>query len=389
MFKNCQKQISKFIGKDGFLLASMDGDQWRFRASSETSNTEISLHCNLLHQWFEKTRNLRVQHGKDQFNFNFMPHSLLVSRMAVCLYLHNLSKRALEKVNPKGPFLIARLVDDMMIISTDPAKCEEFYNKMQEKLSFNQAKTHGSASIDPKLVKNYTEEPFHIAGCQVSRDMKSIQPWAKEKLPLMDISDATGVEVQMMKKCSGLIRFYTKKCLSPVEMSNPLRFMEDWHQFNCHVFRMLASRFIAIYRRLIPRYKAAIPPTVFSNLVKYCKRQLKLCMLQNIQKSSVITPSVKSKLKKSVDQMVKKSYLEGILTVKSTKLTKYSELKRVFVRHKLVLNGMSGIGQIKTFRSNKNFDTKWRLDDWRKVSSRFCAPNISKKQLCTDTSIEL
>ena len=321
MFKNCQKQISKFTGKDGFLLASMDGDQWRFRASRQTSNTEISLHCNLLHQWFEKTRNLRVQHGRDQFNFNFMPHSLLVSRMAVCLYLHNLSKRALEKVNHEGPFLVTRLVDDMMIISTDSKNCEEFYTKMQEKVSFNQTKTHASASIDPKLVKNYTEEPFRIAGCQVSRDMKSIQPWAKEKLPLVEISDATTIEVQMMKKCSGLIRFYTKKCLSPVEISNPMRFMEDWHNFNCHVFRMLGSRFIAIYRRLIPRYKAAIPPAVFSNLVKYCKRQLKLCMLQNIQKSSVLTPTVKSKLKKSVDQMVKKSYLEGFVFFKCMCLT--------------------------------------------------------------------
>ena len=69
-------------------------------------------------KWFENARNLRIRHDKQQFNFNFMPHSLIISRMAVCLYLHSMGKRIVEKIVPTEPLLLVRLVDDIMIIST-------------------------------------------------------------------------------------------------------------------------------------------------------------------------------------------------------------------------------------------------------------------------------
>ena len=79
-------------------------------------------------KWFENARNLRIRHDKQQFNFNFMPHSLIISRMAVCLYLHNMGKRIVEKLGPTEPLLMVRLVDDIMIISTSAKELGLFQN---------------------------------------------------------------------------------------------------------------------------------------------------------------------------------------------------------------------------------------------------------------------
>ena len=48
VFKNAQKQISKFLQNQPFLLAREDESGWSFKPSQRASSGDISLHCSLL-----------------------------------------------------------------------------------------------------------------------------------------------------------------------------------------------------------------------------------------------------------------------------------------------------------------------------------------------------
>ena len=48
VFKNAQKQISKFLQNQSFLLARKDESGWSFRPSQQATSGDISLHCSLL-----------------------------------------------------------------------------------------------------------------------------------------------------------------------------------------------------------------------------------------------------------------------------------------------------------------------------------------------------
>ena len=161
------------------------------------------------------------------------------------------------------------------------------FEKLEEKLTLNHNKSNATESINPSLIKSFNrDQPFQIAGCQISRDLKTWCPfcslfynrnsqitynlnycffskflWAsylkfilpfssKSRVPAINVPNCQSLERLIYFKCTGLIKFYTVNCVSPIEATNPGRFMSDWDNFIRLVFRSLAARFVLYQRKL-------------------------------------------------------------------------------------------------------------------------------------------
>ena len=324
VFKHAQKQIVKFLDRNEFLLARRNETNWTFQGGPKATSGDISLHRSLLMQWFERARTMRVRYAAEQFTFNFMPHSLIVSRMAVCLYLHHLGRRVLDKslgsAEPKEPILLTRMVDDIMIMSTSQVQCEQVYGRLKDKLTMNEKKSQASASIDPRLIKSFDHDrPFQIAGCQISPDLKFIQPNAKAKKPLLSGAGATSSSSAQLVpmiyyKCTGLVKFYTRNCLTPMH-HDPARFMRDFDAFIRRLFRLVATRLVAICRQLTPRQRETLPADLMARLIRFTKRRVRRQMVLNFTKTTFVSDATKTQLKNSIDPMIRRSCLEGLYLI--------------------------------------------------------------------------
>ena len=103
--------------------------------------------------WLQITDRIAIRLNGKVFAPKMVPHSFVLSKVSVCLYLHLLGKRALEKVPDyrSANLRVIRYVDDILILSARAAAIVEFVNRMEKYVTFNRAKMAGSSALTPLI----------------------------------------------------------------------------------------------------------------------------------------------------------------------------------------------------------------------------------------------
>ena len=187
-----------------------------------------------------------------------MPHSLTVSKAAVCLYLQSKATKLTDKIDANAQFLSLRIVDDMIILSTKAESVEFFFESLAKNFDFNQKKLRCSVHIKPEINTGSYEDNMNIAGCELSPDLKNlyVNPRPNSSvIPILDYS--VDVNKKFEKKCFGLVKFYTSTNVIPPSIMNsaPSRFVVDWFEFLKSIFKAVATRYAHLAKHLLPKQR--------------------------------------------------------------------------------------------------------------------------------------
>ena len=103
-----------------------------------------------------------------------MPDSLLITKVAVGLYLQSKSVKMTSSDEFKNaPFIACRTVNDIIILSADEKLCYRFYKSLADLVTLNDRDVRCSLHIDPNLNTKETIN-FNIAGLALSADLKTV-----------------------------------------------------------------------------------------------------------------------------------------------------------------------------------------------------------------------
>ena len=205
------------------------------------------------------------------------------------------------------------------------------------------------------------------AGCEIAHDLKSIRPLAKNKV--INLTNHLNPETAITRHCRGLVKYYSKNCVTPTSLSDPGRFVKDWHAFLRLLFGVLTRRFVAIYNRLLSRQKANLSKTILAEMIKFTRKRVQIQMRTVFGRSKTVPPVIQVQLKRSIDAMIRKACLEGLFFfIFLQLLTKTdSEVKQIYTKNKHVFGKMSGLTLMKKCKSKTTFAEKWQLTEWTKV----------------------
>ena len=95
--------------------------KWRFSPCNRWEYKRLpSISLQAIVTWLQVVTLIPIRHCEKVFFYRFMPHSLCISKVAVCLYLQCKSVEMTESDEFKSaPFIACRIVDDIIILSAD------------------------------------------------------------------------------------------------------------------------------------------------------------------------------------------------------------------------------------------------------------------------------
>lgn len=83
-----------------------------------------------------------------------VPHSLMISKVSVALYLQIKVENTVQKLFNKhysNNFVAILLVDDIIVLGNDPKMISEFHNLMEKWTEFNKEKLEATPAVTPLM----------------------------------------------------------------------------------------------------------------------------------------------------------------------------------------------------------------------------------------------
>jgi len=134
VLKLCKQEILRFAESNSHIQYDVEAKvtkelyrtypaQWSFNPSNGLENRRLpSISVQSIFSWLDQVSML-PRHYQNVFNYKFMLHSLLISKVAVCLYLQYKSVGMTSDEFKSAPFIACRMVDDIIILSADAKLC--------------------------------------------------------------------------------------------------------------------------------------------------------------------------------------------------------------------------------------------------------------------------
>ena len=391
VIKLCKREISRFAENNSHIQYDFDvkmgghtesdrnstPTQWKFSPSNGWENRRLpSIPVQTIISWLDSVPMLPIRHYNNIFNYQFMPYSLLITKVAVGLYLQSKSVKMTSSDEFKNaPFIACRTVNDIIILSADEKLCYTFYKSLADLVTLNDRNTICSMHIDPNLNTKETIN-FNIAGLALSADLKTVsrsppidkQP-IKFKDPLQDIPET------IHKSLSGLLRWFCSGNIAPVSIvTNPWLLQDDFLAYAENIFTTLIIRFYCIRSHLDENQRDDIKPEFLVELMRIATSKIKHSFLQSIRASPI------------------KQDLKKILRGLTWKLTVMARTKAIWQTSKNYQK-FPEMQKLKKKMISKRppkpkFDDKWNMEIWSKVSSRF-KPVANKKKIVENLKNEL
>ena len=387
VFKLCKREIVRFAENNSHIQYDFEVKvrkefyrtypaKWSFNPSNGLENRRLpSISVQSIFSWLDQVQMLPIRHYQNVFNYKFMPHSLLISKVAVCLYLQYKSVVMTASDEFKSaPFIACRMVDDIIILSADAKLCYTFYKSMADLISLNDRKTNCSLHIDPLLNKKEAIN-FHIAGISLSLDLKTV--WLSPRInknPIIFKDPLNNIPETIQKTLSGLLRFFCAGNIAPVSIvKNPWLFRDDFLSYVESVFTTLISRFYCIRSHLNDRQRKAVKPAFLVELMRMATKR--------------IQDSFHRSLKKSPIQKELKAILRG-LTWNLTAMARTNAIWKTWKKYKK----FPEMQELRTKMVSKRppmpkFDDKWNMETWAWVTRRF-QPVANKNEIVKNLSKE-
>ena len=388
VLKLCKRQIEQFASKQSHIQYDFEVKvneenfprnspfRWSFKPNNGWENKRLpSFPVTSILTWLDQVQMLPIRHYDDVYNYRFMPHSLLVSKVAVCLYLQSKSiKMTASDEFQSAPFLACRMVDDIIILSADPKLCYKFYQKMAEFVTLNDDKTKCSMHIDPMLNKNEVTN-FNIAGISLGMDLKTV--WLNPRInrnPIIFRDPKGDISGAIQRSLSGLMIFFCGGNIAPVGIvSNPLVFKNEYLSYAESIFTTLINRFYCIIGHCNNEQRAKVHEDFLTKLVQFAMIRIKTSLLHSIKKCPIAQP-LKKILRERAWALTAMARTNAIRQISK----KYKKCPKMDILKK----------KYKLKRHPKPiFDEKWNMEIWAKVSRRF-KPVADKKDIIKNLTDE-
>ena len=387
VLKLCKREIGKFASNKShiqydFEVKVNEGKRpntpfrWSFKPNNGWENRRLpSFPVESIYTWLDQVQMLPIRHYDDVYNYRFMPHSLMVSKVAVCLYLQLKSiKMTASDEYQSAPFLACRMVDDIIILSADPKLCYQFYQKMAEFVNLNDYKTKCSIHIDPMLNRNEATN-FNIAGVSLSKDIKTV--WLNPRInrnPITFYDPKGDISGAIQKSLSGLLDFFCGGNIAPVGIvTNPLVFKNDYLSYAESIFTTLIDRFYCIIGHCNNEQRSKVDKDFLTKLVQFAMTRIKTSLLYSIRNCPI-------------DQSLKKILRERAWAL--TAMARTNAIRQISKKYRKCPRIALLIDKYKLKRKSKPiFDDKWNMEIWEKVSRRF-RPVADKKDIVKNLANE-
>ena len=386
VLKLCKREIAQFTGNNSHIQYDFDvelrgGSQkktpcrWSFKPCNGWENRRLpNVPLQFIISWLDQVPMLPIRHYDDVYNYRFMPHSLLISKVAVCLYLQSKSvKMTTSDEFKSAPFLACRMVDDIIILSADAKLCYTFYKSMADFISLNDRKTQCSLHIDPMLNGKETTD-FNIAGVALSPDFKTV--WVAPRInknPIV-LSNSRYIPETIQRSLSGLLNFFCVGNIAPISIvTNPRCFKNDIVSYTESIFITLINRFYCIVGHCNDSQRATVKAEFLLNLVRIATEKINRSLRRSIGKSPI-------------DQKLKKILLEW--TWKLIAMSRTAAIRKLCQKYKKCSKmALLRIALVSKRPPKPVFDDKWQMEIWKKVSRRF-EPVANKKEIVKNLTTE-
>ena len=261
--------------------------------------------------WLNVTDKIAIRLNGNVFVPKMVPHSFVLSKVSVCLYLHLLGKRAMEKVPDyqASELYIIRYVDDILMYSARSAAIADFVAKMEKYVAFNREKMQGSAEVTPMIgdLEKSGGAPMlnshvNFAGVLFDIETQSLRvPLSFKPIQVSDLTteqDIRKIPVKIQSNCESLARYCCRSIFFKIG-NNPeisLRAIDD------AISSAVEICFVRL-RRLLLSIPLHLRIRVFSSdnsLTKTVGRSIRNIMRKNfdklIENKSKITGANESKV---------------------------------------------------------------------------------------------
>lgn len=253
---------------------------WEFSTTPNEQWSKIPLSIFLI--WISQTYDFKINLNKKVYSFMMIPHSLMISKVSVCLFLQLRSEQCLRKVSnvSTNNLLVIRLVDDIIILVNNRDMSDEslaglgktiseYYKALEKKLFFNDDKLQVSPLLTSFFAKlsgqPLMNENLEIGTVTLDPQRHTIEILPRPKQPRIYALKSSWasfrtIPTKISRNIFGCLGYVINANFFNIKLAQPNDLLEQWTENLTVIFAHLSHRIIHLLRSVPGPIRRKIKP---------------------------------------------------------------------------------------------------------------------------------